>query len=415
MSTPELSAGRRKAALTFILITVALDILAFGIIIPVLPKLVVDFLGGDTSRGAQVYGLFGVVWALMQFVFSPILGAFSDRYGRRRVILISCLGLGLDFILMALAPTLGWLLLGRIISGITASSFSTAGAYIADITPPEKRAQSFGMMGVAFGLGFVVGPAVGGLLGAVDPRWPFWAAAALALTNTLYGFFVLPESLPPERRSPFSWRKANPLGSLRLLRSHHELFGLASISFLSQLAHVVLPSTAVLYMSYRYAWDTHQVGLTLALVGICSAIVQGGLTGRVVKRWGERPALLFSLAMGFAGFMIYGLAPSGAWFLLGIPVLALWGFANPAVMSLMTQRVAPHEQGQLQGANSALIGIAGMIGPALFTQSFAHAIARDASWHVPGAPFLLSSLLLGLAALIAWRAARRTHAAPVAS
>lgn len=406
MSTAAVRAPRR-AALIFIFITLSLDIIAFGIIIPVLPKLVEDFMGGDTASAAEMFGLMGTVWAFMQFVCSPILGALSDRYGRRKVILISCFGLGADFILMALAPTLAWLFVGRVISGITAASFSTAGAYIADVTPPEKRAAGYGMMGIAFGLGFVVGPALGGVLGAVDPRLPFWVAGALALLNWLYGVFVLPESLPPEKRTPrFEWKRANPLGSLRLLRSHPELLGLAGVSFLSQLAHVVLPSVTVLYMSYRYGWDTFAIGMMLGAVGICSAIVQGGLVGPVVKRWGERRVLLGGLLFGAASFAVYGVASVGWVFWLGIPLGALWGLANPAAQSLMSQRVQPSEQGQLQGANGSLIGIAGMIGPGMFALTFAHFIGAGAVPHFPGAPFMLSALLLVAAAMLAVRVAQ---------
>src|SRR5271154_4442889 len=258
----------RKAALAFIFVTVLIDMLAFGMIIPVLPVLVQNFMGGDAARAAQMYGLFGTVWALMQFIFSPVQGSLSDHFGRRAVILISCTGLGLDFILMALAPNLWWLLVGRVISGITAASFSTAGAYISDVTPPEKRAASFGLIGAAFGVGFVLGPALGGLLGAVSPRLPFWASAFLALANVSWGLFVLPESLAKEKRVPFSWRNANPLGALKLLRSHSMLSSLAVSYFLINLAHLVLPSTTVLYMHYRYAWDARAVGLMLAGVGV---------------------------------------------------------------------------------------------------------------------------------------------------
>ncbi|HSW12416.1 MAG TPA: TCR/Tet family MFS transporter [Solimonas sp.] len=402
MPAPQLPA--RRAAVIFIFITVCIDAISFGLIIPVLPRLVTEFAGGDSAHGARVYGVFVTVWALAQFFASPILGALSDRYGRRPVILLSCTGIGLDFILMAMAPNLAWLFVGRIISGITAANFSTASAYIADVTPPEKRAAAFGMLGVAFGVGFVIGPAIGGVLGAMDPRLPFWAGAALALINAAYGYFVLPESLAPEHRSAFSWRKANPLGALKLLRSHAELLSMAGINFLSQLAQVVYPTVIVLYMGNRYGWDAHAIGMTLALVGVCSAIVQGGLTGPVVRYFGERHALLFSLLIGIAGFLIFGLSPTGALFLCGIPVMALAGFANPAAQSLMTQRVPPNEQGQLQGANAALIGIAGMIGPILFSLTYAHFIDPRTAVHVPGAPFLLAAMLMGVAAVIAWRA-----------
>jgi DHA1 family tetracycline resistance protein-like MFS transporter len=391
------TAAPRRAALAFILITVTLDMLALGVIVPVLPRLVVDFAGGDTARGAEIYGLFGTVWALMQFFFSPILGSISDRFGRRPVILLSNLGLGLDYIFMALAPTISWLFVGRVISGITSASLSTAYAYIADVTPQEKRAAGFGM---------VVGPALGGLLGGVDPRLPFWVAAGLSLANACYGWLVLPESLPRERRMGFSWRRANPLGSLVLLRSHPELFGLAVVNFLSNLAHAALPSTFVLYAGYRYGWDAQTVGIMLASVGIASVIVQGGVIGPVVKRIGERAALLVGLVCGVAGFAVYGVAPTGTLFLVGVPIVALWGLAGAAAQGLMTRRVGVSEQGQLQGANGSVRGITELIGPGLFTQSFAFFIAAGTPLHLPGAPFLLASLLLAAALLVAWRVTR---------
>ena len=394
----------RQAAVVFIMITVMLDMLSFGIIIPVLPKLVEEFMGGDTAHAAEIYGLMGTAWALMQFVCSPIQGALSDRFGRRPVVLLSNVGLGLDFILMALAPNVAWLFVGRMISGLAASSFSTAGAYITDVTPPDKRAAGFGMMGAAFGLGFVLGPAVGGLLGAVDPRWPFWGAAATSLLNACYGFFVLPESLSREKRAPFSWRRANPVGSLVLLRSHRELFGLATVCFLLNLAHVVLPSVAVLYLGYRYGWGPSAVGFTLAGVGVCAMIVQGTLVKVITARFGERRTLLTGLFCGAMGFAIYGLAPTPFIYCLGIPVMAFWGLAYPAAQGLMTRRVSPSEQGQLQGAIAGLTGIAGMIGPSLFTQTFAAFIGPQADWHLPGAPYLLSTCLLLIGAGLAWRA-----------
>jgi DHA1 family tetracycline resistance protein-like MFS transporter len=396
----------RRAAIVFVFVTIVLDSLALGIIIPVFPKLVVAFQGGDTARGAEIYGLFGSVWALMQFGFSPLLGALSDRFGRRPVILLSNFGLGFDYILMALAPTLAWLFVGRVISGITAASFGTAGAYIADVAPPEKRAAGFGMLGAAFGLGFVLGPAVGGLVGGMNPRLPFWVAAGLSLMNATYGFFVLPESLPPERRAAFSWRRANPVGSLTLLRSHRELLGLATVAFLRNVAHDVLPSTFVLYAGYRYGWDVRTVGLTLAVVGVCGMIVSGGLVRPIVARFGERRTLLAGLSFGAVGFAVYGLAQTGAWFLAGVPLQALWGLDNPAAQGLMSRRVTPSEQGQLQGALSSLRGITGMIGPALFTLTFAHFIATGGGWQLPGAPFLLAALLLATAMLLAWRVTR---------
>ena len=402
---------RRPAAIAFIFITVVLDVIALGIIIPVLPRLVQSFLGGDTARAAQTYGLFGTVWALMQFIFSPVMGALSDRFGRRPVILFSIFGLGFDYILMALAPSLGWLFLGRVISGITGASFTTAGAYIADVTPAEKRAAGFGIIGAAWGLGFVLGPALGGVLGGIDPRLPFWAAAGMTLVNAVYGFFVLPESLPRERRRPYSWRRANPLGSLKLLRSHPELSGLATVYFLFLLAHQVLPSVFVLYTGYRYGWSERTVGLTLAAVGICNITVQGILIKPIVARFRERATLLAGLLFGFTGFTAFALAGSGAVIWACLPVFALMGLFGPAVQSLMTRRVDPSEQGQLQGANSGIMGITGLIGPGMFTLTFAFFIGDGRDWHLPGAPFFLAALLLVMALGVAFWVTRPDTAA----
>jgi DHA1 family tetracycline resistance protein-like MFS transporter len=395
--------GGRRAALAFIFITIVLDMFALGMIIPVLPHLIEDFLGGDTAGAAKVYGVFGTVWALMQFFAMPVVGALSDRFGRRRVILLSNLGLGLDYVLMALAPNLAWLFVGRVISGITAASVSTGMAYIADVTPPEKRAAAFGRVGIAFGLGFVLGPALGGVLGGVDPRLPFWVAAGLSLANAMYGLFILPESLPPERRRAFEWRRANPLGSLKLLRSHPALSGMAVVMFLSNLAHAALPATFVLYAGYRYGWDARDVGLVLASVGICSAIVQGAVVGPAVRRLGERRVLLAGLACGAIGFFAYGLAPTGMLFLAAVPVVALWGLASPAAQGLMTRHIGPTEQGALQGATGSVMGIATMIGPWLFAATFAYFIGEGTRWHLPGAAFMLAALLLALGAVVAAR------------
>ncbi len=396
---------RRRAALVFIFITVVLDVLALGLVIPVLPKLVERLAGVAIADTAKIYGAFITVFAVMQFLCSPLLGALSDRVGRRPVILISNLGLALDYVLMALAQTLPLLFLARVLGGITAASISTAHAYIADITAPEDRARAYGLMGAAFGLGFVLGPALGGVLGHIDLTLPLWVAAALSFANFLYGLLVLPESLPRERRAAFSWKRANPIGALRLLRRYPQLLSLATVGFLSQLAHVALPATFVLYAAYRYGWGELEVGLALAAVGICSALVQGGLVGRASKRYGERRLLLFGLGAGACGFLWYALAATGSWFLAAIPLMALWGFTNPSLQALMTPRVAPSEQGQLQGAIQSLAGLAGIVGPTLFTQVWAVAIADRGpeAAAFPGAAFLLAAGLLTSGALLAFR------------
>jgi DHA1 family tetracycline resistance protein-like MFS transporter len=386
-----------RRALAFIFCTVALDVLALGVMIPVLPTIVLGFMGGDTAGAAGMFGLFATAWGLMQFLFSPLLGALSDRYGRRPVILISCLGLGLDYIFMAIAPSLTLLFVGRIISGITAATIATAFAYIADVSAPDERAKSFGIVGLAFGLGLVLGPALGGLLGGLDPRLPFWVSAAASLANAAFGWFVLPESLPPERRMAFDWKRASPVGALNLLLSHRQLMGLATIDFITNVAHQVLPSVFVLYAGYRYGWDETTVGLTLAFVGVCSALVQGLVVGPAVSWLGTRRALIAGLLFGSLGMVIYALAPTGLMFWLGVPVMALWGVVGPSLQDMMSRRVSPSEQGQLQGANSSARSIAGLIGPGVFTATFAYLIG----W-LPGAPFLLAALLLVAAAGVTW-------------
>jgi len=375
--------------------------LALGMIVPVLPKLVEDFVAGNTARAAAVFGLFSTVWAMMQFLFSPVLGSLSDRYGRRWVVLLSNFGLGADYVLMALAPNLRWLFVGRVISGMTAASFSAASAYIADVSPPEKRSGSFGMLQAAFGLGFVIGPAVGGILGNYDPRLPFWVAAAMSLLNFTYGLFVLPESLRPEQRQRFSWKRANPLGSLKLLRSHVELSGLAAVSFIGNIAHEALPTTFVLYAMYRYGWNDRTVGIAIALVGLCSAVVGAGLVQTVVARLGERWTMLAGQAFGILGFILYGTASVAGLFWTAVPIGSLWGLSGPPMQNLMTRRVKLSEQGQLQGALSSLRGIAFMVGPVLFTKTFARFIGPNRNSNWSGAPYLLAAGLLTVATILA--------------
>ena len=401
-----LSPPASRAAFIFIFITVLLDFLAVGIIAPVLPNLIIQFEGGNIARAASITGYFAFAWATMQFIFSPMLGAWSDRFGRRPIILISCAGLGLDYIFMALAPTLGWLFVGRLISGITTANISTAFAYVTDVTPPERRAKQFGLISAAFGLGFIVGPAVGGLLGNVNLRLPFWIAAGLSLANALYGYFILPESLPPERRSRSAWHMANPLGSLTLLRSHPELAGLAIVTALYYLAHQVLPTIFVLYADYRYNWSARTVGLSLAVVGVSVSLASGLLVGPFVKRFGERTSTLAGLTFGCLAFLGFALASKGWMIFAAIPLIALWGIAGPAMQSLMSQRVDPTSQGKLQGAINSLRAITGMVGPLLFTQVFAMAISPHSARHVPGAPYFLAAALMLGSVSVAYAVAR---------
>lgn len=391
--------------MAFIYVTIILDTLGFGITIPVLPRLIVSF-AGDTAAGAEIFGLFVTIWSLMQFLFAPLIGVLSDRYGRRPVLILSGFGLGIDYMIMALAPNLSWLLLGRILSGITASSYATAGAYVADVTPVEKRAAAFGMVGAAWGLGFILGPAIGGLIGGFGVRLPFWAAAAFSLTSAAYGLFVLPESLPPANRQSFAWRRANPAGSLKLLRSHSDLFGLAAVNFIQFLGFQVLPSVFVLYAGYRYGWGPVEVGLSLTVVGALNIAVQGGLVKRFIKRFGERNALITGLAAGAASFIVWGFSATPALFVLAIVVFAPIGFAQPAIQSLMTRRVRPSEQGQLQGANASIAGLTGILGPLLFTFLFAQFIGASAPLELPGMPFFVAAALMLASMALAIRVTR---------
>ena len=394
----------RNAALAFIFVTVALDMLAFGVVIPVLPRLILEFRAGDTASANWWQALFGTVFALLQFACAPALGALSDRFGRRPVILLSNLALALDYLLIALAPNLWWLLVGRAIAGVCSASISVPNAYIADATPPERRAASYGIIGAAFGLGFVLGPALGGVAGDADPRLPFWIAAGLSLANFAWGVFVLPESLPPERRAAFRPSQANPVGALRMLREQPVVWGLVGVSALNYLAHDSLPHTFVLYAHYRYAWDSKLVGLALAAVGVSSMLVSALLVGRIVRGVGEPRALLFGLGMGVASFALYALAPSTPWIFVAIGVGAFWSVWGAAAQSLLTQQVEASQQGRLQGALASLRAACQIATPLLMNGAFALAVEHS-EWGLPGASFWLSALLVAIALPLAARVA----------
>ncbi len=397
----------RQPALIFIFITLFLDILGIGLIVPILPKLVESFQGGSIAAASHTYGLLAALYGLMQFVFSPLLGSLSDRFGRRPVILASLFGSGLDYLLLAYAPNLAWFFVGRLIAGITGANFSAATAYIADISPPEKRAANFGIIGAAFGLGFIAGPALGGVLGNVDLRMPFFVAAGLTLLNWLYGLLVLPESLKPENRSQFSWKRANPVGALLALQRYPVVFGLTGTYFLMNLAHQVFPSTWVLYTSYRYHWTPGQTGMSLAMVGLTAAIVQGGLTRAIIPRLGERRSVTVGLTISAAGLIAYGLATEGWMAYVIIAVASISGISGPSVQGLISRSVGADEQGAVQGSLNSLASIAGVLGPPLATGLFGFFISAGAPVKLPGAAYFFSSALTVAAMLLAVRSFRR--------
>jgi len=399
---PVLGQTATKAGLAFILITVLMDVLSLGLVIPITAKLVKELAGDNAIDAASYVGSFGTIWASMQFFSSPLMGALSDRFGRRPVLLLSAFGLGIDYIIMALAPNLTWLFIGRILSGITAASFSTASAYIADVTPPDKRSAAYGIYGATFGLGFILGPALGGYLGDIGLRYPFWVAAGLTLANACYGFFVLPESLPKEVRKPFRWSRANPQGSLNLLRSVPGLLPMAISLFTYQLAHSVFSSVFVLYTDSRFKWTPGQVGQALAIVGILNFIVQGALIRPLIGILGERMMVFIGLIGGIIGFTAYGIVDNGSMFMASTVLFCTMGFFSAAIQGLMSKRMDPSTQGQLSGANSSLNGIAGMIGPILFTTVFRTTIDPDGGFYLPGAPFFLAAIVLGIGLLTAF-------------
>ena len=397
--------NRQKAAFVFIFITVLLDMVSFGMIIPVFPQLILKLQGGDIAGAAAIFGIFGTAFAVMQFFFSPIQGALADRFGRRPVILLSNLGLGLDYIVMALAPTIPILFIGRLVSGASSASFSVSGAYVADVTPPEKRAARFGMLGAAFGIGFILGPALGGVLGAIDLRAPFWAAAALSIANFLYGVFILPESLPADRRSPFRLRAANPVGAVRFLGSRPVLMSLTAAMLFAFLAHDAIPNTWVLYTTYRFGFDERAIGVSLAIVGAASLIVNAFLIGRVVKRLGEYNTLLVGLGFGVISELLFTFAPT-TWLLLGaLPIYSLAGLSGGPIQSIATREVQPNEQGQLQGALTALRSMVTLVTPGLYTGTFALFVGPLAGVGLPGAPYLLAAILMAATTVIVIRSA----------
>jgi DHA1 family tetracycline resistance protein-like MFS transporter len=393
----------RRAGLAFIIVTIFIDMVGVGLVFPILPQLIASFLNGNLSLAAQDYGYFVALYAAMQFLFAPILGGLSDQYGRRPVLLLSLLGAGLDYALLTWAPSLAWLYVGRVISGITSASFTVANAYIADVSPPDKRAQNFGVVGAAFGLGFIIGPALGGVLGTFGPRVPFMAAGALTLVNWLYGFFVLPESLAPQNRRRFAWHKANPVGSLSALGRYPVVLGLTATIICTNLAGLSLQTTWVLYTTYRFQWSTWETGLSLALVGVLAIVVQAGLIRVLLPRLGERRALVIGLAFSILGFVLYGVATQG-WMMYVILVgTGLSFIAQPAAQGLISNAVRPDEQGAVQGALTSILSLTAIVGPVVGTGVFSYFTSGEHGLSLPGAPFFLGAVLTLAGLLLAVR------------
>ncbi|MFV3078105.1 TCR/Tet family MFS transporter [Niveispirillum fermenti] len=402
--------SRRQAGIPFILVTVFLDVLTFGLVIPVLPGLVRHF-SGDEASAAWWMGLMVASFSIMQFLFAPALGALSDRFGRRRVILASVAGAGIDHLFMAFAPGLGWLLAARLVAGLTAANITAANAYIADISGPADRARNFGMMGAAFGLGFIAGPALGGLLGEIDLRLPFMAAAGLAGLNFLYGLFVLPESLDPANRRPFRWARANPVGSLKALARHPVVLGLAASRTCMVLAMGIMQTVWVLYTSNRFGWSELDNGLSLAAVGLATVVVQGVLIARIVRRLGEARTVLLGITLEMVAYIGYGTATAGMVFYGFILVHAFSGISSPAIQSVVARTVGADEQGAVQGAFASVQSLTFIVAPLIGADLFARFTAAGAVVPVPGMPFYVGAATLALAGLIAAWALRRAPAA----
>ena len=393
-------------AVAFVAITVLIDTIGFGLIMPVMPKLLMELTGATVSRAAIYGGWLTTLYAVMQFLFAPILGNLSDRFGRRPVLLAAIGALGVDYLILGFAPTIGWLFLGRAIAGMAGASFTPAYAYVADITPPERRAQNFGIVAGAFGVGFILGPALGGLLGGLGPRAPFFAAASLSLVNFAYGFFVLAESLPQERRRAFSWRRANPLGMLLQIRKQPVVRGVLAALFLWMVGHQVMPSTWSFYTTFRFGWSERMIGASLALVGLIMATSQATLLRFLVPRLGERRSAMIGIAVASIGYLGYATA-TASWMMFAW--MGTWFFGAivmPSTNALMSHRIALDAQGELQGALASLYSLSSIVGPPLMTQLFGRFSAPDAPIHLPGAAFIASTMLATTALAIYWFATR---------
>jgi DHA1 family tetracycline resistance protein-like MFS transporter len=398
---------KREAALGFIFVTLLIDVIGLGIIIPVLPKLIEKLIHGNLSEASLYAGLLTLAYSVMQFLFSPVVGNLSDRFGRRPVLLGSLLGFGMDYLLLAFAPNIAWLFVGRIIAGVMGASFTTASAYIADISTPEKRAQNFGMIGVAFGIGFIIGPVIGGILGKYDTHYPFFAAAVLALLNAIYGFFVLPESLPVEKRRPFDLKRANPLGSLLQLKKYPSVIGLAASLFLLYFAGQAVQSVWTFYTMEKFAWTEDLVGYSLGFVGVMIAVVQGGVIRVTLPKLGLKRSIWIGLLLYSFGMMLFAVADRGWMMFVFLIPYALGGIAGPALQGIMSNQVPDNEQGELQGGLTSLMSLSAIFGPWFMTYVFYYFTSPGAPIHLPGAPFIIASALLLLSALLAIRSFKK--------
>jgi len=398
-----MSSGK-QAALGFIFVTILIDTIGFGIIIPVLPNLIMELTHSTTSAAARIGGWLLFAFAIMQFLCAPILGGLSDRHGRRPILLGSLFGFGLDYIFLAMAPDIAWLFVGRIIAGMMGASFTTAGAYIADISSREKRGQNFGIIGAAFGLGFIIGPAMGGLLGEYGSRVPFLAAAVLSLLNFLYGLFILPESLKSENRRPFEWKRANPVGSMINLKRYPVVLGLVASLVLIYIAAHAVQSNWSYYTIEKFKWNSSTIGASLAAVGLLIAIVQGGLIRIIIPAWGQKPSLYLGLGLYSIGFVLFALATEG-WMMFAFLIpYCLGGIAGPALQGIISSQVPSNEQGELQGALTSLMSVTSIFGPLLMSQLFSYFTASDAPVYFPGAPMIMGAVLTLLSLLLALRA-----------
>jgi DHA1 family tetracycline resistance protein-like MFS transporter len=400
---------KKQAAVGFIFITMLIDVIGWGIIIPVIPKLIEELIHGDISEAAKVGGWLTFSYAIVQFLFAPIIGNLSDKYGRRPVILASLFGFSLDYLLLAFSPTITWLFVGRIIAGVTGASITTASAYIADVSTPENRAKNFGLIGAAFGLGFIIGPVIGGLLGQYGARVPFYAAALLCILNFLYGYFILPESLPKENRRAFDIRRANPVGSFLHLKKYPSLIGLVAAMFILYIASHAIQSNWSYFTMYQFSWDEKMVGLSLGVVGLLVALVQGVLIRWIHPILGNEKSIYVGMLLYSIGMLLFAFATE-SWMMFAFLIpYCLGGIAGPALQAVISLQVPASEQGEIQGTLTSVMSASAIIGPPLMTGIFFYFTNKEATVHFAGAPFLLGAILMLISAILAYYAIKKHH------